>query len=288
MALEVLRTRPDISEFTPLATHQEATPSSFYSSKPVLHYTSSCTLQITQSALSHPAFAQLAPRTTPSHGPSNGTSQEQISLDVEAYITSSNLTLWSPSASSGIALPYPLISLHAQQGDSLYMQLILSDAKNTADEDLETLEMHLTPTPSTSDAVEESTSISGRAHTPAQQLYAAVSACADLHPDPSSDDDGDDANGNGVEGYETAAPGAGGWITAENMAQFMDEDGNFRLPEHVDGGGVADAGEIGEEGQEEELERGLGMGAGRVRRAEEFADAVDEGDEESKWRRTED
>jgi len=167
------------------------------------------------------------------------------------------------------------------------MQLILSDAKNTADEDLETLEVHLTPTPSTSDtAPEESTTISGRTQTPAQQLYAAVSACADLHPDPSSDDDGEDGNEDGgVEGYESAAPGAGGWITAENMAQFMDEDGNFRMPEHVAGAGVADAGEIGDEGEEEGLERGLGMGAGRVRRAEEFADA--DAEDESKWRRTE-
>jgi len=170
------------------------------------------------------------------------------------------------------------------------MQLILSDSKNTADEDLETLEVLLTPHASSSTtSSEERTSINGRTQSPAQQLYTAISACADLHPDPSSDDE----NADGAMGldYENAAPGAGGWITAENMAQFMDEDGNFRVPEQGDGegGGVVGTDGIGQEGEEEGLERGLGMGAGRVRRAEEFADAEEveiDGEDEAKWRRT--
>jgi len=165
------------------------------------------------------------------------------------------------------------------------MQLILSDAKNTADEDLETLEILLTPDMSANTNDESAQSgINGRIQTPAQRLFAAVSACADLHPDPSSEDEDD----GGVD-YENAAPGAGGWITAENMSQFMDEDGNFRVPEQVDDDGAVIDTEIGEEGPEEGLERGLGMGAGRVRRAEEFADAEEveiDGEDEAKWRRT--
>lgn len=129
------------------------------------------------------------------------------------------------------------------------MQLCLSDISQTADEDLETLELLLTPVPSTTATDEESS---------AQALYAAVSACADLHPDPDSSEDGEE------EDMDTA-PGAGGWITSENMADFTDADGNFVMPEG-----------------------GLGAGAGSVRTAEQFEDAEENGadGEESKWRRT--
>lgn len=64
-------------------------------------------------------------------------------------------------------------------------------------------------------------------------------------------------------------PGSGGWITAENVGELFDEEGNWR------GGGEA-----------------LGEGAGSVRRREEEDDGVDgDGDpggeaEETKWRRT--
>jgi nucleotide-sensitive chloride channel 1A len=46
-------------------------------------------------------------------------------------------------------------------------------------------------------------------------------------------------------------PGSGGWITADNVHEFFDEDGNF----------------IGGQGAEEEEE--LGEGAGRVRDRDE-------------------
>ena len=69
-------------------------------------------------------------------------------------------------------------------------------------------------------------------------------------------------------------PGSGGWITAENVGDFFDEEGNYRAGES------------------------LGEGAGRVRGREE-EDDEDEGGlegangngenheiEETKWRRT--
>jgi len=65
-------------------------------------------------------------------------------------------------------------------------------------------------------------------------------------------------------------PGSGGWITAENVSEYFDEEGNWR-------------------GARE----GLGEGAGSVRRREEDDGEVNghggveemEG-EETKWRRT--
>ena len=88
-----------------------------------------------------------------------------------------------------------------------------------------------------------------------QALYDAVSACSDLHPDENADDDSDDgmddrivfeseAGGDSL-GYESITglpgafagatdgglpppfPGSGGWITAENVDQFFDKDGQF-------------------------------------------------------------
>lgn len=82
-------------------------------------------------------------------------------------------------------------------------------------------------------------------------LYRAVSACSDLHPDElqsgdESEDGMDDRivfEGNvgyeGISGLPEAIqgasdgglpppfPGSGGWITAENVDQFFDKDGNY-------------------------------------------------------------
>ena len=62
-------------------------------------------------------------------------------------------------------------------------------------------------------------------------------------------------------------PGSGGWITAENVGDFFDEEGNWK------GEGEAPR---------------LGAGAGVVRGREDEEVAADDGDrEETKWRRTE-
>lgn len=72
-------------------------------------------------------------------------------------------------------------------------------------------------------------------------------------------------------------PGSGGWITAENVGEFFDEEGNWRGGEEWTGDevfGMPGGGVGGGEG-------GLGEGAGSVRRERE----EEEGDE-TKWRRT--
>jgi len=154
-----------------------------------------------------------------------------------------------------------------------------------------------------------------------EELYTALSACANLHPDATSEPDdtldnddgtpphhphpairfeGDDNNdisgiyplnnsytesegGGGASALPPPMPGSGGWITAENVGEFFDEEGNWRG---------------GEEWTEREVVGvpggGLGAGAGNVRGREEGGGGgggggVDEGDEgdETKWRRTE-
>ena len=178
------------------------------------------------------------------------------------------LALWSSSASSGIQIqiPFQAITVHAQVGASVLLELNLSDSNTTANEDIEHLTLRITPTSATPAST---TTTNGNAPTEASTaLYKAIGDCQELNPDPMDRDSDED----GGDGFDETAPGATGWITSENMDQFVDAEGNFMMPE---GATV-----IG--GEEEEP---LGQGAGRVRRAEEI-DGVDGEEEEGKWRKT--
>lgn len=117
-----------------------------------------------------------------------------------------------------------------------------------------------------------------------QKLFDAVSNCSNLHPDPAFEDDEEMEDGEsrivfeGSVGYEGISglpgvqrgtvdgglpppfPGSGGWITADNVLEYFDSDGNWI------GGGTENDGES------------LGDGAGRIRTREEM-DGVN-GDEE--------
>lgn len=145
------------------------------------------------------------------------------------------------------------------------MQLELSDPEqNNEDEDMDAVEVTLIPAPA---AEGEGSSI--------QALFDAVSNCSNLHPDPTFQDDEemDEEGGDsrimfeGSVGYEgisglpgvqqgttdgglpPAFPGSGGWITAENVGDYFDADGNWI------GGGEVEV---------------LGEGAGRIRTRDEI------------------
>lgn len=139
------------------------------------------------------------------------------------------------------------------------MQLDFSDG-GSDDDDFNTVELTLIPPPTDS----------------ASKLYEAMASCSDLHPDPNNEDEDDEDDydrivfeGNaeyeamegfpGVmrgegDGLPPPMPGSGGWITAENVNQFFDEEGNW-------------LGRGGEEAEE------LGEGAGRVRARQEVEEA---------------
>lgn len=118
----------------------------------------------------------------------------------------------------------------------------------------------------------EASTASNEHASPAQQLYEAISACQELNPDPPSDDEEG-------EGFDETAPGATGWITSENMGEFVDEEGNFKMPE-----GVAVIGDEEESGGRST--NGLGEGAGRTRTAAELDAGDGAEEEEGKWQRT--
>lgn len=203
-------------------------------------------------------------------------------------------TLFSQDATCGVQIPYPLIGIHAvktlrrESGavQAVYMQLDLQDG-GADDETYDTVELTIIPPPATTaattteagtttpaaDTATDSTATPVKSE--ASVLFDAISACAELHPDPSPDgeDDYDDEDGgyeiddrivfDAAEGFEPAAgvfqgardgglppplPGSSGWITADNVHQYFDADGAW-----IGGGG---GGELGE-------------GAGRVRGRDE-------------------
>jgi nucleotide-sensitive chloride channel 1A len=139
--------------------------------------------------------------------------------------------------------------------DALYMNLSLNDPETVnEEEDIQTLELTILPP---SYASNPDTGC-------IKDIFSAMNTCADLHPDAdaSGDEDGDDI-------LDDSAPGASGWITAENMDEYMDENGNFT-------GMVI--------GNDE-----LGPGAGTIRTREEADDGANgiNGDgHEEKYHRT--
>ncbi|KAF2191813.1 hypothetical protein K469DRAFT_555597 [Zopfia rhizophila CBS 207.26] len=263
MALSHLNTAPVLTDFTPLEEHQTQTPSTFYGGKPVLYANfSGLTLAVPRTKLqNNPEIAKFSVVSSSDGTTTDGPveePEEALIKDVEIWVNSEDLVLFQQKPNpTGVSIQYPSIALHATMKwksgvEALYMNLSLNDAQRVNDEDdIEILE--LTVLPPYYDTSPETACI--------KEIYHAMNSCADLHPDPDVSDDVEE------EG-EDDAPGAGGWITAENMHEFTDENGNITFP-----GGA------------------LGAGAGIVRPREDNgvngANGVDGTDEETKWRRTE-
>lgn len=208
--------------------------------------------------------------------------------------------LVSSSLTTGLSIPYPSISLHAIQRpaptspSSLFLQIQTSSPTFDDHDPDSTISLSLIPSITAaaprSDAPAPASG-EGQPSDPTSALYAALSACANLHPDPASGSEGADAEdptimfegdvdqdgytftdppAGGLGGLPPPMPGSGGWITAENVGEFFDEEGNWK--------GEGEAPRLGE---------GAGMVRGRDDEDDED-DVVGEGDgEETKWRRTE-
>ncbi|KAL9594990.1 MAG: hypothetical protein Q9219_006718 [cf. Caloplaca sp. 3 TL-2023] len=297
--MEILHTAPSESQFTPLSTHQSQTPTSFYSDPPVLHHLSPSSTLIIQSTDLHnaPVFSALASHSKqqingsapPSTDDDPDDESHEIRIeDVDIWVTSDTFLLYSTTLTTGISIPYPSISLHAIQRSptpSLLLQLLTTTGQQFDDHDpSSTISLSIIPTQTPSEgAAPTEPDTTSPPTDPLTLLFSALTACADLHPDAAStsDIDIDDDDNTGGLSTETAAytqidglpppmPGSGGWITAENVGEFFDGEGNWR-------------GRLGE-----------GAGIVRGREEEEGGGEVD-GDgegggggdgEETKWRRT--
>lgn len=330
--MEILNEPPNISSFTPLIEHQSTTPTSFYTGPPVLHYhiDRSKLIVLEHEAHSVPALAPLLEGATQQNPPSGASDAETMNggstpqgkqetiPDVDVYVTSAKLLLFSQSLNKGLSIPYPSISLHAIQslpeptpGDGtqgLYMQIIAQpqlDAAND-EEEPESISLTVIPTAPAPPQITSSTTAEedgpSSEQTPVLAMFNALSTCSNLHPDPVNPDDDDDEgqSGGGSRlfrsglafpgasdgGLPPAMPGSGGWITAENMHEFFDAEGNWI------GGGDEEEGDEDMEDEEGEGESApLGPGAGTVRQRDDEAVGVGNGDaaaaeDETKWRRT--
>ncbi|KAK4191250.1 regulator of volume decrease after cellular swelling-domain-containing protein [Podospora australis] len=288
MSLTTIRSPPPLSDFTPLAEHQEKTPESFYDEKPILYYHGAgAKAWISKSQRGKlpffPADLESAPSAPESSALSDAT-EELVEQKVDLFVNSQNLTIFSPAAESGLTIPYPQISIHAiktlsgpdgAKYGSVYVQLEL--AEGGSDEEFDLVELTLIP-PAAAPSPEQATEESGIAAAPkpkseTTKLFEAISECSNLNPDPVDQDDEDEDENGGriifegdletVEGFTgvfagandgglpPALPGSGGWITAENVHEYFDADGNWI------GGGP-------EEEEEEVISGELGDGAGAV------------------------
>ncbi|KAL5350335.1 hypothetical protein ACLOAV_003902 [Pseudogymnoascus australis] len=259
---------PSLDSFTPLTEHQSTTPSTFFSETPVLHYhgPNARALIAPEHLYALPIFT-LAQNSVESNaqaaanghdagentnGDATSPSAAQQVFPVDIYVSSSNLTLFSATTSTGVEIPYQSITLHAIQrlpsptpdtdGETvqgLYMQLDLAPP-NDEDEMMDPLELILLPPTQSQTATTEE---------PIKVLFAAVSACSNLHPDAADSDEEmgetDRIVFEGSVGYEGISglpgvvslpgdeglpppfPGSGGWITAENVGDFFTPEGEW-------------------------------------------------------------
>ncbi|GKZ66846.1 hypothetical protein AnigIFM60653_003113 [Aspergillus niger] len=303
--MESIAAPPDTTTFIPLAEHQSRTPSSFHSGPPILysHHQNCKLVLLEREALAVPALGALREAST-----ANGTTEEEgdkeiVISGVNVWVTSEKFLLHNPTTNTGLSIPYPSISLHAiqrlqlpsseDQVQGLYMQIAnpTTSSYSSADDEEDALTVTVVPETPTQESSSPAEEGDEKPETPTQTLYAAVSACSNLHPDPVEPGDEDEDDYEGEEGAfqsglvsmgsaEGGLPppveGSSGWITAENMHEFFDEEGNW-----IAGG--------------EEPTLPLGPGAGTVRQREEDEGAVDgqegvngdgNGGEETKWRRT--
>ena len=168
------------------------------------------------------------------------------------------------------------------------MQLITSSEN---EEEVDSVSVTLVPTaaaPPTTTAPPEDDPVENEdkpEQTPVQALFNALSNCSNLHPDPVNEGDDEEDGGSRLiqsglaipvgdsgSGLPPPMPGSGGWITAGNMHEFIDEDGNF-IDDHDGDGGIEEEGDSA----------ALGPGAGTVRPRDDSADADAD---EAKWQRT--
>ncbi|QPG96431.1 hypothetical protein C2857_004170 [Epichloe festucae Fl1] len=291
MLATTIRSPPSLEDYIPLAQYQSQTPESFSDGKPVLHFhLKEAVASIPKSQCGALAiFPADSPAAEPSGASPNGDAEQVVKKTVEVFVNSEHFTIFSSEAESGVSIPYPSISIHAVKQvaahggastPAIWMQLDFSDG-GADDDDFNTVELAIMPVDSAD----------------AQKLYDAIANCSNLHPDPANgeEEEQDDydgivfegnAEGETVEGFTGVLrgatdgglpppmPGSGGWITADNVHDHFDEEGNWI------GRGTSEG-----DGQGEEL----GEGAGRTRPRDEVdGQDVNRGeDSESKRTRVE-
>ncbi|KAG7146626.1 hypothetical protein HYQ46_004562 [Verticillium longisporum] len=240
MLTTTIRPPPSVGDFLPLEEYESQTPETFFGGKPVLHHHlqgAKIWIPKSQSA-ALPVFTDASAAVSAPEGATlTGTTDDLTEQTIDLFVNSENFTIYSATATAGVSIPYPAISIHAvkQAGTltdgtplhAIWMQLELTD---NADDEGSSVDLTIVPPVGSS----------------VQQLYAAISACSDLHPDPVEEDDDEEEDrivfegehealegfsgvlrGNANGGLPPPFPGSSGWITAENVNEYFDADGNW-------------------------------------------------------------
>ncbi|KAL4868527.1 regulator of volume decrease after cellular swelling-domain-containing protein [Aspergillus spectabilis] len=313
--MESLSSPPETSSFVPLSVHQSRTPDSFVSGPTILHYqAANCKLvAFERDTSSTPTLNALRGAAINGSGSAqheantaNGTEgedeKEVVIEGLDVWVTSDKFLLYNTTTSTGLSITYPSISLHAIQRlklptdsqstevQGLYMHITKPPAQTSfpqeSDEE-DSLTVTLVPPTGTPSPTTETEIETEEPETETQKLYTAVSACSNLHPDPIEEEEEQEGAlasglifpGSGEGGLPPPVDGSSGWITADNMHEFFDEEGNW-----IGGGEGPVLPGFGSE---------LGPGAGTVRGREEEEEEqggddedLDGNGEETKWRRT--
>lgn len=279
MALETLDTLPVLEDFTPISEYNSQTPGTFFGGKAVLHlHAPNSTIKIPSDQFT----AQSDFRRLSDNSGSAESSDGNVHLaGIDVWVTSRHVQLFASAHSSGLQISYPTITVTAQDGEDVLLELNLSDA-DTADEDIQFVQIRIVAGTVQHHIAAGASQAQGGAlngntsHNHASTaLFKAISDCQELNPDPPQPgEEGEEGEG----GFDETAPGATGWITSENMGDFMDENGNFRMPEGMT--------VIGGEDEEATQSEALGEGAGRTRTADELDTEHGAGEEANKWQRT--
>ncbi|KAI1843969.1 hypothetical protein JX266_009835 [Neoarthrinium moseri] len=299
------------NDFQPLSEYQAQTPETFYGEKPVLYFHDAnvkawCSIEQSTELQFFAAEGSDQPGepTSPENNALENTGKHLREARVEVFVASHKLIIFSHKNETGIEIPYPAISLHAVKNFKhlehpddpiykfigVYMQLEFSDGGDD-DDSFDPIELTLVPS---APATTEPATVDPLNAERASALFNQISACQNLHPDPADEDEDEEEDGTdriifegeALEGLPGAfqgeangglpppMPGSSGWITADNVHEYFDADGNW----------------IGEDGVSGEL----GEGAGRVRGRDEVegeGEGVNgkeaDGDAENKRPRTE-
>ncbi|KAI3391703.1 hypothetical protein diail_6948 [Diaporthe ilicicola] len=297
----IIHTSPSLGDFTPLSEYQATTPETFHGGKPVLHYhaTGAKIWLPKDQKTTLSIFPADSPVSEGDSG--EIVSQDDVELFVNSDTftifnrnTGSGVQIPFPSialhAMQHKAEPAPTSNGSSESESSkapcILLQLDLSDG-GADDETFDTVQLTIVP-PHTSTDLSSAAQAGSSPRSEQEKLFDAITACQNLHPDPDEDvdeDDGEDftdriifesnvdGSGEAIEGLPGAfrgdasgglpppMPGSSGWITAENVNDYFDEDGNW----------------IGDGGENDDAEGGeLGDGAGTVRGRDH--DGVEEGE----------
>ncbi|KAG9244104.1 hypothetical protein BJ878DRAFT_85264 [Calycina marina] len=233
MVAETIFKAPMPEDFQSKEEYDAQTPASFHDGKPVLHcHVKNATITMTKHLFPAPAFLNVSCASNPED-------ETRIKETVDIYVSNKSYIIFNHAIKTGLSIPYPDVPIAGiQKLDEKHSMMFCLDCSGTEDsyrEEPPSIALYVHAEPSED----------------IDKLYKAFQVCSDLNPDPPSqgDEDMEDGFGDriafegnvgytGISGLPGAIqgakdgqdmppvfPGSSGWITADNVDQFFDEDG---------------------------------------------------------------